>query len=147
MSMSGQLISVLDARELGEQNVRVGRWAQTLGLVPRDVHRIELYFDGRLIARVHAWKRDEQGHLFCERNHDHLDFAEDCKIAAHDPYDVTVISAAGARALNERMRTWADAMRSVCPALAPVLAIVRACRRDMRTEYARRRRARARRIR
>lgn len=140
-----ELLGVLDVWKLDRQRPKVAAWAQAVGIDAREVWRIELRYDGRLYARVHAWKRGEDGYLYCVRDHDHQDFSENCETAQREPYDVTIISAAGPEAIRDRWRAHLAWKRHGCVALAPVIAVVRAHQSAMRTAYATRRRARARR--
>lgn len=139
-----RLLGVLDAYNLDGQQPRVAAWAQAYGLDPRDVHRIELYYDGRLTARVYEWDADEHGRRYCPREHSHT-FASidgDCEFAERQPYNVTIIGAAGPQAIRDRVKARADVAANACPALAPVLAAVRAQVRPTRAAYGQRRRAR-----
>lgn len=138
----GHLISVMTAHD--GQRAQAAAWATAHGIDPADVHRIELYYDGGIYARVHQWDKNEHGRLYCPHDHDHWAEPPVCEIAEREPYNVTIISAVGAQAITERMRAWADATRSTHRALAPLIAILRAHRKVMRTDYRRRQIARRR---
>ena len=141
-----ELLAILDARTLEGQLPRVAAWAQAVGIDPRDVYRIDLHYDGRLFARVREWDTDENGRRFCPIAHSHRIDASDggCEIARREPYDVTIISA-GLQAAGDRAKARADVQANACPALAPVLAVVRIQLKAMRAAYDHRRRARTRR--
>lgn len=141
-----EVLGVLDAWKLDGQQPKVAAWAQAVGIDPRDVYRIALHYDGRLFARVYEWDADENGRRYCPREHAHTVDASDggCEIARREPYDVTII-ATGPQGIADRAKARADVLANLCPALAPVLAVVQAQLRPMRAAYDRSRRARARR--
>lgn len=144
-----ELIATLDAWNLPDDRARVAAWAQAYGIDPSDVYRIELRYDGGLVARVHEYALDVDGRRYCPRQHTHLIDASDggCEIARREPYDVTIISTAGVQAIRDRMQALVEVAANACAALAPVVVLIRLQRTAMRTSYDRRRRARIRRSR
>ncbi|MBF8192090.1 hypothetical protein ITP53_41710 [Nonomuraea sp. K274] len=113
---------------------RLLAWMRAHDIDPRDTYRVELILTDALAvkARVYHYDLDEQGRKRL------LDSSE---IARREPFDVPLFTFDG-RAVAERMQEIGAAARAVHDALLPLIVIMRAHMRTVRTDYRRRQIAR-----
>lgn len=64
-------------------------WVREQGLDPEEIYRIEVYSASALIFEH---KRNEQGHRYCDIEHDHAAQMRACRSAKREPYSVILTS-------------------------------------------------------